>query len=124
MSYHSFWIGNSSITEVQQSSLTYYRGDPLPPVIIESPPTHILAADCVYFEPAFPLLLTTLSALLALNSSAIIYFSFKRRRRADMQFMKKAKKMFAVQEVKDEEKPVWERDRLFLYVFRSRKSLT
>jgi hypothetical protein len=41
-----------------------------------------------------------------------------------MQFMKKAKKMFMVQEVDDEEKPVWERDRLFLYVFRSKISLT
>jgi len=39
-----------------------------------------------------------------------------------MQFMKKAKKMFTVQEVEDEEKPVWERDRLFLYVFRSKNS--
>jgi len=40
-----------------------------------------------------------------------------------MQFMKKAKKMFIVQEVEDEEKQVWERDRLFLYVFRSKNSL-
>jgi hypothetical protein len=91
---------------------------------MESPPTHILAADCVYFEPAFPLLLATLSALLALNPSASIYFCFKRRRRADMQFMKKAKKIFMVQEIEDEEKPIWERERLFLYVFRSRNSLT
>jgi protein N-lysine methyltransferase METTL21A len=91
---------------------------------MESPPTHILAADCVYFEPAFPLLLATLSALLTLNPSASIYFCFKRRRRADMQFMKKAKKMFMVQEIEDEEKPIWERERLFLYVFRSRNSLT
>ena len=37
-----------------------------------------------------------------------------------MQFMKKAKKMFIVEEVEDEERPVWERERLFLYVLRSR----
>jgi protein N-lysine methyltransferase METTL21A len=102
--------------------LTCNRGDPLPSAIIGNPPTHILAADCVYFEPAFPLLLATLSALLSLNPSAIIYFCFKRRRRADMQFMKKARKLFVVQEVEDEEKSVWERDRLFLYVFRCRST--
>lgn len=40
-----------------------------------------------------------------------------------MQFMKKARKMFVVQEVEDEEKSVWERERLFLYVFRIRATL-
>lgn len=98
--------------------LTYSRGDPLPSVVIDAPPTHILAADCVYFEPAFPLLLATLSALLRLNPTATIFFCFKRRRRADIQFMKKAKKMFMVQEIEDEDKAVWERDRLFLYAFK------
>jgi hypothetical protein len=83
-----------------------------------SPPTHILAADCVYFEPAFPLLLATLSALLELNPSAIIYFCFKRRRRADLQFMKKAKKVFIVAEIEDEDKPMWVKERLFLYTFK------
>jgi protein N-lysine methyltransferase METTL21A len=36
-----------------------------------------------------------------------------------MQFMKKAKKIFLVEEVEDEDRPIWERDRLFLYTFKS-----
>jgi hypothetical protein len=36
--------------------------------------------------------------------------------------MKKARKIFMVEEVEDEEKPIWERDRLFLYVFKSRET--
>jgi hypothetical protein len=41
-----------------------------------------------------------------------------------MQFIKKARKMFMVNEVEDEERSVWERDRLFLYVLRCKVSLT
>lgn len=83
-------------------------------------PDIILAADCVYFEPAFPLLLQTLKDLLALCPTAIIYFCFKKRRRADMQFLKNAKKAFTITELPDDDRPVFSRQGLFLYAFTSK----
>ncbi|KAI0842486.1 putative methyltransferase-domain-containing protein [Hypoxylon sp. FL0890] len=94
-------------------------GEPLPHDIVEFKPDVILAADCVYFEPAFPLLLATLSDLLKLCPSATIYFCFKKRRRADMQFLKKAQKMFKVTEVQDEDRPIFSREGLFLFTFQA-----
>jgi len=97
----------------------FHRGDPLPPLLLSSqPPRTILAADCVYFEPAFPLLITTLSDLLEFSPSATIYFCFKKRRRADMQFMKNARKKFLVEEVEDQDRRVFSREGLFLYTFK------
>jgi len=83
-------------------------------------PDVILAADCVYFEPAFPLLLNTLERLLKLNTSATIYFCFQKRRRADMGFLAKARKMFVVSEVFDEDKPVFSKRGRFLFTFKSK----
>lgn len=88
----------------------------------EARPTHlpahpdiILAAECVYFEPAFPLLQQTLKDLIGENT--VCYFCFKKRRRADLSFMKVARKMFNVEEVDDDpDKPTWSRENLFLYV--------
>lgn len=74
----------------------------------------------MYFEPAFPLLMKTLQDLLEVCPSATVYFCFKKRRRADMQFLKAAKKAFQVTEVADEDQPVFSREGLFLYTF-SRK---
>ena len=42
-------------------------------------PDLILAADCVYLEPAFPLLVQTLSELS--DSTTEILFSYKKRRK-------------------------------------------
>lgn len=96
----------------------YSRGEALPAEIIRAKPDVILAADCVYFEPAFPLLLRTLGDLLALCPSATVYFCFKKRRRADMQFLKSAKKAFTVTEMADDEdRPVFSREGLYLYTF-------
>lgn len=81
-------------------------------------PDVILAADCVYFEPAFPLLLQTLEELLELSKDAAIYFCFKKRRKADMQFMKKAKKKFLVEEIEDQDRETFTREALFLYTFK------
>jgi len=92
----------------------------LPKDIIEQKPNVILAADCVYFEPAFPLLLATLEELLELSKDAVIFFCFKKRRRADMQFMKNAKKRFVVEEIEDEERGTFSREGLFLYTFKRR----
>lgn len=93
------------------------RGEPLSQEVVDLKPDTILAADCVYFEPAFPLLMQTLKDLLALNPSATVYFCFKKRRRADMQFLKTARKNFILTEVKDEDRPKFSREGLFLYTF-------
>jgi hypothetical protein len=91
------------------------RGEPLSQEVLDLQPDIILAADCVYFEPAFPLLMQTLKDLLALVPTATVFFCFKKRRRADMQFLKAARKAFTVTEVEDEDRPVYSRDGLFLY---------
>ncbi|KAF2021461.1 hypothetical protein BU24DRAFT_487876 [Aaosphaeria arxii CBS 175.79] len=91
----------------------YDWGTPVP-ASVPSHPDIILAADCVYFEPAFPLLQQTLKDLIGENT--VCYFCFKRRRRADLQFMKVAKKMFDVSEVDDDvDKEIYSREKLFLY---------
>lgn len=97
------------------------RGESLPAKVLEQKPDVILAAECVYFEPAFPLLMETLKALLELNQDAVVYFCFKKRRRADMQFVKMAKKAFHVEEIFDEDRPVFQRQGLFLFTFTSKK---
>ena len=57
----------------------YTRGDPLPPSIPHKYDV-ILAADCVYFEPAFPLLVKTLVDLVV-DESAEVLFCYKKRRK-------------------------------------------
>lgn len=86
--------------------------------MIDEKPNVILAADCVYFEPAFPLLIATLEELVHVSPDAVIYFCFKKRRKADLHFMKTAKKKFLVEEIEDIDKPVFSREGLFLYTFR------
>ncbi|CAN8106250.1 unnamed protein product [Discula destructiva] len=95
-------------------------GQPLPAEIVQLQPDVILAAECVYFEPAFPLLLQTLRDLLALCPAATVYFCFKKRRRADLHFVKRARKAFHVVEVDDDERPIFCRQGLFLYTFTSK----
>ncbi|PNP43374.1 hypothetical protein TGAM01_v202771 [Trichoderma gamsii] len=95
-------------------------GETLPEAVVAHKPDVILAAECVYFEPAFPLLMQTLKDLFELNSDAVVYFCFKKRRRADMQFVKAAKKAFVVEEIFDEDRPVFQRESLFLFTFRKR----
>ncbi|GAP83056.2 putative nicotinamide n [Rosellinia necatrix] len=90
-------------------------GEPLPAAVVADPPDVVLAADCVYFEPAFPLLLATLADLLALRPGAVVYFCFKKRRRADAQFPKQLRRRFRVVPVDDDERPVWSRQGLFMF---------
>ncbi|CAI6338281.1 unnamed protein product [Periconia digitata] len=91
----------------------YDWGTPTP-LNLPKHPDIILAADCVYFEPAFPLLQQTLQDLIGENT--VCYFCFKKRRRADLQFMKVARKLFDVKEVEDDpDKGIWSREGLFLY---------
>ncbi|KAL8659435.1 MAG: hypothetical protein Q9202_007115, partial [Teloschistes flavicans] len=91
---------------------------------IPSKPDIILAADCVYFEPAFPLLLQTMQELM--GPDAVCYFCFKKRRRADMNFVKMARKVFDLRDVEDDaEKEIWGREGVHLYEIRcKRKAVT
>ena len=95
----------------------FFRGEPLPPEVVGIKPNIILGADCVYFQPSFPLLLATLKDLMALSQETTVYFCFKKRRRADMQFLKQAQKAFHVEEVLDEDRPIFSRQGLFMFAF-------
>jgi len=80
---------------------------------IHKQPDVLLAADCVYFEPAFPLLLQTMKQLIGGNT--VCYFCFKKRRNADLHFVKDLRKSFRVEDVMDDpDRGIWSRERLFL----------
>lgn len=81
--------------------------------VIPVHPDILLAADCVYFEPSFPLLTATMQDLI--GPDTVCYFCFKKRRRADMTFFKGLRKIFDVRDVMDDpEKPIWQQKALFL----------
>ncbi|KIM67776.1 hypothetical protein SCLCIDRAFT_1209915 [Scleroderma citrinum Foug A] len=63
-------------------------------------PDIILAADCVYYEPAFPLLVRTLSDLS--GESTEVLFCYKKRRKADKRFFTLLKKYFSWKEIEDD----------------------
>jgi len=86
-------------------------GVPIPTTVQR--PDLILAADCVYFEPAFPLLVQTLSELS--DSSTEILFSYKKRRKADKRFFTLLKKRFTWEEVtEDPNHQIYNREALTL----------
>ncbi|KII95938.1 hypothetical protein PLICRDRAFT_170534 [Plicaturopsis crispa FD-325 SS-3] len=70
-------------------------GEPLPTTLSAkyTSPDVILAADCVYFEPAFPLLVHTL-VLLTSDARTEVLFCYKKRRKADKRFFTLLKKQF------------------------------
>lgn len=82
-------------------------------------PDVILAADCVYFEPAFPLLLQTMDEIV--GPDTICYFCFKKRRKADWRFIKDMKKHFDVVDLEYDDKDQNTREGIYLYEVR-RKS--
>lgn len=85
------------------------------PLDVPEHPDIILAADCVYFEPAFPLLQQTLQDLI--GSDTVCYFCFKKRRRADLHFTKAVRKTFLVEKVEDDpDHDAYSRENIFLYV--------
>ncbi|KAK9313738.1 putative methyltransferase-domain-containing protein [Lipomyces starkeyi] len=107
-------------------------GTDLPEHYIRPFPDVILAADCVYFEPSFPLLETTLLAMTGDNT--LVLMSYKRRRKvsrcgcrhlhtmanrtrqADKRFFQSIKKNFRIEEITDyEEYKDFSRDTVFLY---------
>ncbi|KAJ7499226.1 putative methyltransferase-domain-containing protein [Mycena latifolia] len=73
-------------------------GEPIPADIPR--PDVILAADCVYFEPAFPLLVQTLCDLVRPDTQVL--FAYKKRRKADKRFFALLKKKFQWSDVADD----------------------
>jgi len=73
-----------------------------------------LAADCVYFEPAFPLLVKTLTDLVPDKSTEVL-FCYKKRRKADKRFFTMLKKHFLWSDVFDDSnKHVYSREAISL----------
>lgn len=79
-------------------------------------PDVVLAADCVYFEPAFPLLLETMQQLL--GPTTVCYFCFKKRRKADWRFVRDMKKKFKVVDAEYEDQERDRREGIYLYEVR------
>jgi hypothetical protein len=103
----------NNLDHVVQASIYDWGEDP--PVALPRHPDVILAADCVYFEPAFPLLQKTLQDLIGDNT--VCYFCFKKRRRADLHFVKSIKKIFDVLEISDyPSREIYSRESIFLLV--------
>ncbi|KAJ3214738.1 hypothetical protein HK099_006683 [Clydaea vesicula] len=69
------------------------------PKILDKSYDYILAADCVYLESLFDLLIQTFKDLCPINSKTQIILVSKKRRRADKKFLVKLKKFFYVEEV-------------------------
>ncbi|KAI0751302.1 putative methyltransferase-domain-containing protein [Daedaleopsis nitida] len=103
-----------SVAELNWSALSTAsaRGEPLPTSIPK--PDLILAADCVYFEPAFPLLVQTLADLVA-DGSPDVLFCYKKRRKADKRFFTLLKREFIWEDVTDDpRREVYSREALSL----------
>lgn len=60
------------------STIHSCRGEPIPSSV--GPVDILLAADCVYFEPTFPLLVQTLSDLVK-SEEIVVLFCYKKRRK-------------------------------------------
>jgi hypothetical protein len=96
------------------AAVVYDWGEPKPRALPDQLDI-ILAADCVYFEPAFPLLQKTLLDLIGENT--VCYFCFKKRRRADLHFVKVIRKLFDVKEVLDDlDKATYSKENIYLCV--------
>jgi hypothetical protein len=106
---------NIELNNMQErvSACVYNWGEARPASIPASTPDVVIAADCVYFEPAFPLLQQTLRDLI--GPTTVCYFCFKRRRRADMHFVKAIRRQFLVENVEDDpDQTVYARENIFL----------
>ncbi|EJD53919.1 hypothetical protein AURDEDRAFT_110616 [Auricularia subglabra TFB-10046 SS5] len=76
-------------------------------------PDILLAADCVYFEPAFPLLCATLRNIATKRTE--ILFCYKKRRKADKRFFKLLSRDFDWDHVDDDpEKDNYAKDAIYL----------
>ncbi|KAG6831886.1 hypothetical protein H0H92_007003 [Tricholoma furcatifolium] len=100
-------------------------GVPLPPSLPVA--DLILAADCVYFEPAFPLLVQTLCDLVDARTDdkeTEVLFCYKKRRKADKRFFGMLGKSFVWTEIVDDpDKEVYSREAISLLRLSRRKPL-
>ncbi|WOO79427.1 Protein-lysine N-methyltransferase EFM6 [Vanrija pseudolonga] len=99
-------------------------GEDLPAAIPTASVDVILAADCVYFEPAFPLLVKTLCDLAPLGKDIEILFCYKKRRKADKRFFALLKKHFdsiVVEDDKEGEREKYNREGVMLWRLRRRR---
>jgi protein N-lysine methyltransferase METTL21A len=119
-------IALNSLTSKVQAAV-YDWGSPVPDPAptssraakLKTPhPDVVLAADCVYFEPAFPLLLQTLNDLI--GPETVCYFCFKKRRKADWRFVKHMMKSFDVTPIVDAVPEEDRREGIHLYEVRKR----
>ncbi|KAJ1311289.1 hypothetical protein OPQ81_009787 [Rhizoctonia solani] len=90
---------NNLQSRVRASVLNW--GEPMPPNL-PSTVSAIIAADCVYVESAFPLLVSTLTDLNNTYPNAEILFCYKKRRKADKRFFGILKRQFTWEEVADD----------------------
>lgn len=116
---------NISVNQLEDKveAVVYDWGTPAPESIIlpssstssqQPEPTIVLAADCVYFEPTFPLLLQTLSDIIGPRTNC--YFCFKKRRKADMRFIRDMQKKFDTAYVEYDNKESDQRQGIYLYI--------
>lgn len=79
---------------------TLVWGERLP--ALDSDPSVLLLADCVYYEPSFQPLVDTLVELTDRYTINEILFTYKKRRRADKHFFKMLAKRFKCSQVTDD----------------------
>ncbi|KAL1409786.1 Protein-lysine N-methyltransferase efm6 [Vanrija albida] len=99
-------------------------GEDLPAAIPTASVDVVLAADCVYFEPAFPLLVKTLCDLAPVGKDMEILFCYKKRRKADKRFFALLKKHFdsiVVDDDKEGEREKYNREGVMLWRLRRRR---
>ncbi|TXT06135.1 hypothetical protein VHUM_03608 [Vanrija humicola] len=97
-------------------------GAELPAAIPTADADVVLAADCVYFEPAFPLLVKTLCDLAPVGKDMEILFCYKKRRKADKRFFAMLKKHFDWTVVEDDiEREKYNREGVMLWRLRRRR---
>ncbi|KAF9468900.1 putative methyltransferase-domain-containing protein [Collybia nuda] len=97
------WSALSPLFDHSNASVPYLGYYPSRGSLVSSnipSPDLILAADCVYFEPAFPLLVQTLSELV--GDTTEVLFCYKKRRKADKRFFTILRKKFSWIEVSDD----------------------
>lgn len=92
--------------------IEYNWGTSTPPAVGGRPDV-VLAADCVYFEPAFPLLLQALEDLIGPDTTC--YFCFKKRRKADWRFVRDMQKRFEVTHIQYRGRETDQREGIYLY---------
>lgn len=129
---YALMVENINLNDLSSmvDAAVYDWGTPLPNTVVsdlqsrdQKRPDVILAADCVYFEPSFPLLKDTLLDLLhsestinedevpgTENKGPICYFAFKKRRKADWRFVKMITKVLEIEEIVIDDKGIVIRD--------------